>query len=252
MVQETNEYWPVISDEIGTTNASGMTGDGIVMAQAVGADTVGMGFVQMMPIADPVTGDLFTGILTQSTANYLFVNSEGKRFVNECEARDTLAKAAIENGGIFYMISDLPMAKTARVTNWETEMERGNAIMADTLEELGFDEAATQNLIASVAQHNKAVETGIDPEFGKNTFELKIEEAPFLATPRKPSLHHTMGGLRIDTQTHVLDQQGNIIPGLYAAGEVTGGIHGGNRLGGNAVADCFTFGKIAGETACGN
>ena len=77
----------------------------------------------------------------------------------------------------------------------------------------------------------------------------KVDDAPFFATPRKPALHHTMGGLTIDTQTHVLDEEGNPIPGLYAAGEVAGGIHAGNRLGGNAVADCFVYGRIAGETA---
>lgn len=90
---------------------------------------------------------------------------------------------------------------------------------------------------------------GEDPAFGKTSFAFKVEKGPFFATPRKPALHHTMGGLTIDTDAHVLDTEGNVITGLYAAGEVTGGIHGGNRLGGNAVADCLTFGRIAGSNA---
>ncbi|MDU6524890.1 MAG: FAD-binding protein, partial [Enterococcus sp.] len=83
----------------------------------------------------------------------------------------------------------------------------------------------------------------------KDVFDLKVEVAPFYATPRKPAVHHTMGGLKIDVNTHVLDKEGAVIPGLYAAGEVAGGIHAGNRLGGNSLTDIFTFGRIAGKTA---
>jgi len=254
MVQETNTYWEEIPDDTGTTNASGQTGDGIMMATAIGAGTTGMGFAQFMPVSDPVTGDLFTGLIPQVAANYIFVNGNGNRFVNETSARDTLTQAAIANGGTFYMIADADIAEEARwLTDWEVEVERGNAIMADSLEELaeklGFDETQTQNFLQAMADYNAHVESGEEDEFGKTNYDKGIYTAPFYATPRKPAIHHTMGGLTIDTGAHVLDTEGNIIAGLYAAGEVTGGIHGGNRLGGNAVADCMTFGKIAGTNA---
>lgn len=217
-------------------------------------DDTGMEYTQMMPIADPESGDLFTGLIPLSTANYVFVNADGQRFINEGEARDTLAKAVFENGGTFYMIADLNIAEDSRwLTDWETEVERGNTIMADSLEELaeklGFDAQQTQNFLEAIETYNGYVDAGEDPDFGKTSFAFKVEQGPFFATPRKPALHHTMGGLSIDTGAHVLDTQGNPIPGLYAAGEVTGGIHGGNRLGGNAVADCLTFGRIADTNA---
>ncbi len=103
--------------------------------------------------------------------------------------------------------------------------------------------------VETIEKYNSYVDAGHDLDFNKDAFNTKIDEGPFYATPRKPAVHHTMGGLKIDTETHVLDKEGKIIPGLYAAGEVAGGIHAGNRLGGNALADIFTFGRIAGENA---
>lgn len=252
MVQETNNYWPEIPDNTGTTNASGQKGDGIVMAQALGAATNGMEFTQLMAVSDPETGDLFTGLLPQSTADYIMVNKEGNRFVNECSPRDTLAIEAFNNGGEFYMIADINIAEDARwLSNWETEVERGNTIMADTLEELadklGFDDETKANFLATIENYNSYVDAGNDPDFNKTALNMKVVDAPFFASPRKPALHHTMGGLTIDTTTHVLKEDGEPIEGLYAAGEVVGGIHAGNRLGGNAVADVIVFGRIAGE-----
>lgn len=254
LVQETDNYWGNIPDDIGTTNVSGTTGDGMLMATEIGAGTTGTEYTQLMAIADPDTGDLFTGLIPKSTANYIFVNSEGKRFVNECAARDVLATAAIENGGTFYMIADINIAEDSRwLSNWEEQVERGNTIMADTLEELadkmGYNEEQKANFLKSIEDYNSYVDAGSDPEFGKTAFALKVEEGPFFASARKPAIHHTMGGLSINTSTNVLDTDGNIIEGLYAAGEVTGGIHAGNRVGGNAVTDAITYGRIAGETA---
>lgn len=254
MVQETDNYWGNIPDDIGTTNASGSTGDGIVMATAVGAATTGMEYTQLMAIADPESGDLFTGLVPMSTANYVFVNQEGNRFVNESAPRDVLAAAAIENGGLFYMIADINIAEDSRwLSNWEEQVERQNTIMADTLEELadklGFDETAKANFLKAMENYNSYVDAGEDPECGKTSFALKVEQGPFFASPRKPAIHHTMGGLKINATTEVLNENGEAIPGLYAAGEVCGGIHAGNRIGGNAVADALVFGRIAGETA---
>lgn len=108
-----------------------------------------------------------------------------------------------------------------------------------------------ENLEKTVAEYNKMVEAKSDTKFGRKLFDQKIEKAPFYATPRAPSIHHTMGGLEINTKAQVVDVLGNPIPGLYAAGEVTGGIHGSNRLGGNATADVLTFGRIAAKSALG-
>lgn len=253
MVQQYNNYWTEIPNNIGTTNASGLDGDGIVMGQAAGAALAGMEFAQLMPIADPETGDLFTGIAATTTSDYFFVNKEGKRFVDETAARDTLAKAALENGGEFFMLVDMDVAEECIWTDWREQVEDGNAYMADTLEELasmmGLNEEQTKNFLEEVEKYNSYVESGVDPEFGKPIFNHKFEKAPFFASPRKPAIHHTMGGLVIDNEAHVLNAAGEAIEGLYAAGEVAGGVHAGNRLGGNAIADCFVYGRIAGENA---
>lgn len=255
MLKQYNTYWSEIEDDIKTSNSPAITGDGIKLGESVGADLVGMGFTQMMPVSDPNTGALFTG-LQVPPANFVMVTQEGKRFVNEYESRDKLTQAAIDNGGLFYLIADDEIKKTAMNTNQakiDKEVAAGILYRADTLEELaeqlGMDPAV---LVDTVAKYNSYVSAGKDPEFGKNVFDLKVEVAPFYATPRKPAVHHTMGGLRIDTATHVLTKDGTIIPGLYAAGEVAGGIHAGNRLGGNALADIFTFGRIAGKNASKN
>lgn len=121
---------------------------------------------------------------------------------------------------------------------------------ADTLEELAVKiNMEPEVLRNTIDKYNSYVDAGFDPEFHKDTFSLKVEKSPFYATPRKPAVHHTMGGIKIDTQTRVLDENGQPIAHLYAAGEVAGGIHAGNRLGGNALTDIFTFGRIAGKTA---
>lgn len=104
-------------------------------------------------------------------------------------------------------------------------------------------------LEATVAESNKMVEAKNDPKFGRKLFDRQIIKPPFYATPRAPSIHHTMGGLMISPNAQVLDKNGKPIPGLFATGEVTGGIHGSNRLGGNATADVLTFGHIAAKSA---
>lgn len=251
MLQEYNTYWPAINDDIKTSNSPAITGDGINLGKAVGADLVGMGFSQMLPTCDPITGALFTG-LQVPPANFMMVTPQGKRFVNEFGTRDEISKAALEQGGLFYLIADEPISKTAYNTSPEKmdkEVQEGVLYRANTIEELaeqiGMDPAV---LVEEVKQYNEYAEAGYDPIFGKNVFDLKIEQAPFYATPRQPAVHHTMGGIRIDANTQVLDASGQVIPGLYAAG----GIHAGNRLGGNSLTDIFTFGRIAGRKAVEN
>lgn len=252
LVQKYNTSWENIDDDIATTNAPTITGDGIKLGQQAHAAVTGMGFIQMMPVSDPKTGELFSGIQCPP-ANFLMVNQQGKRFVNEYAERDVLAKAAFENGGLFYLIADNEIKKTAYNTSdeqLEQQVKDGRLFKADTLADLatqiGMD---PETLTKTVATYNSYVDQGKDPDFGKNVFDLTVEKAPFYATPRKPAIHHTMGGLTIDKGAHVLDKDGNQISGLYAAGEVAGGLHAGNRLGGNSLADIFTFGPIAAKSA---
>ena len=253
MVQKYNTYWEHIDDDIATTNSPAITGDGIALGKEAGADLVGMGFIQLMPVSDPKTGELFTGIQTPPE-NFIMVNQKGERFVNEFAERDTLAKAAIANGTLFYLIADDKIKKTAYNTteeSLEAQVKAGTLLKADTLEELA--EKAGMNpdtLVNTIKKYNSYVDAGNDPEFGKSAFNLKCEVAPFYATPRKPAIHHTMGGLKINPKAQVLNEKDQVIPGLYAAGEVAGGLHAGNRLGGNSLADIFTFGRIAADTAC--
>ncbi|MGT2799896.1 flavocytochrome c [Streptococcus marmotae] len=252
MLQEYNTYWTKIDDDIATSNTPAVTGDGIILGQSVGADVVGMGFSQMMPVSDPVTGALFSG-LQVPPANFIMVNQEGKRFVDEYGSRDKLSQAAIDNGGLFYLIADDRIKETAYNTSQEkidAQVAAGTLFRADTLEalaeQINIDPAT---LVETIRRYNQYVEDGYDPEFHKGGFDLKCVQAPYYATPRKPAVHHTMGGLKIDPSTHVLDTQSQVIAGLYAAGEVAGGLHAGNRLGGNSLTDIFTFGRIAGQTA---
>lgn len=247
MVVEYNNYWPGLSDTMPSTNAPTITGDGIVMAKAIGADLVGMGFAQLMPSSHPVDGSLFSGIWG-SAETQVFVNKESKRYVNEYAERDVLSKAALEQtDGIFYIICDNKIAKNADVAGMEA---KGNVVVADTLEELAEKLGIpADTFVETIERYNSFVDAQKDDDFGKPLFGEKIDEAPFVATPRSPSLHHTMGGVKIDTNTHVISTEGNVIDGLYAAGEVTGGLHAGNRLGGNAMTDFLVFGRIAGENA---
>ena len=252
MVQKYNTYWTKVDDDIATSNSPAITGDGIKLGTDVGADLVGMGFSQMMPVSDPVTGELFSG-LQVPPANFEMVNNKGDRFVDEYESRDVLSQAAIDNGSLFYLLADENIKGTAYNTSQEKineQVEAGTLFKDDTLEGLAEQiKVDPTELVTTITKYNSYVDAGHDPEFGKDVFDLKVEKAPFYATPRKPALHHTMGGLKIDSSAHVLDTSGQPISGLYAAGEVAGGLHAGNRLGGNSLADIFTFGRIAAQTA---
>ncbi|MHA2788528.1 flavocytochrome c [Corynebacterium sp. S7] len=254
MLQKYNTYWAEIADDTTTSNSPALQGDGINLGLQADAELVDMGFIQMLPTCDPKTGALFTG-LQVPPANFVMVNQQGRRFVNEFGSRDEISKAAIDNGTLYYLIADDEIKKTAYNTNQEkldhqVEKNDGTLYRADTLEELaeqiGIDPAV---LVEEITKYNSYVDAGSDPEFHKSAFDLKVEKAPFYATSRRPAVHHTMGGLKINTNTEVINTAGEVIPGLYAAGEVSGGIHAGNRLGGNALADIFTFGRFAGTNA---
>lgn len=181
------------------------------------------------------------------------VNTKGKRFVDEYGSRDQLSQAAIDNDGLFYLIADENIKETAYNTSQEkidAQVEAGTLFRTDTLEKLAeqinIDPAV---LVETITNYNSYVDASYDPEFDKGAFDLKVEKAPFYATPRKLAVHHTIGGLKIDTKAHVINENGQTIKGLFAAGEVAVGHHAGNRLGGNSLTDIFTFGRIATDTA---
>ena len=237
--------------------AKSATGAGIEMAVAIGADVTGMSDIQLHPCGTPGTG-LMENIRT-SGRNRIFVNIEGKRFVNEGAARDTLAQGVLDQPEQTYWIvvnkvrypeRDWVDANGATIANM---VAQNVVVEADTLEELAEKTGMkAENLIAEIENYNAVVRGEKEDALGflaNNKADVELTEGPWYACKKVATVHLTMGGLKINTNTEVIDVNGNVIPGLYAAGEVTGGIHGSNRLGGNAIADIMTYGKRAGEVA---
>jgi len=256
MRDQYNTIWPKLTD-IKTTNHKGATGDGILMAEKIDASIVQMENIQLLPMGDPETGSL-SGNIEQGVENRIFVNSSGNRFVDEGARRDVMTKALMEQeNSTMWVIVDQHSYPTGDTVNNFNEsidslVEQGRAFKADTLEDLAKQiNVEPENLKKAVEAFNASVD-GAKDEFGRTLFMDKIDTAPFYAGARVPTVHHTMGGIKITPETRVVDNNGVIIEGLFAAGEVTGGIHGSNRLGGNALADVNTFGRIAGEQAAKN
>lgn len=254
-----NTQWADLGDSIKSTNHAGATGDGIKMMQKLGADFVQMGNIQLLPLGDPVTGSL-SGNIEHDVETRIFINKEGNRFVNEGGRRDDMPNALFaQTDAYMWVVMDSDTYPTGDERNnfGETAnqlVEAGRAVKADTLEELAEKmNVPADTLIAAVTEFNRHAEggdlAGTPDEFGRTLYKTPIDTAPFYAAARIPTVHHTMGGVRINVNAQVLDENGNVIPGLYAAGEVTGGIHGANRLGGNALTDTVVFGRIAGESA---
>ena len=246
MVVEYNNYWPDLTTNAKTDNTPNATGDGIFLAQAVGANTLGMGFAQMLP-----TCTALDGVAGKGVGSKLYVNREGLRYVNENSERDVLSKAALaQTDAMFFGVGDAAMYNSQGENRIMDSVQKGYAFVGDTLEEAarkaGVDE---KNLVETIEKFNAYVDQQNDPEFGRYIFLGKVETAPFVLVGMAPALHHTMGGVQINPRTQVIDVNGEPIPGLYAAGEVCGGIHAGNRLGGNAIADIVIYGRIAGGEA---
>lgn len=245
---------PHLTSEMVSTSQPGATGDGIIIATRHGADTTGMNYVQVYPLATPGTGALQGRARKMSGLDDVIdVNKNGERFVKEDARRDEFVAAIKKQpGGVVYDINDSSIVKPLNSFNEDVEtlVSIGRIYKADSLADLAKQLGMpADKLEATVAEFNKMVEAKKDPKFGRKLFDRPIVKPPFYATPRAPSIHHTMGGLQISTNAQVLDKNGKPIPGLYAAGEVTGGIHGSNRLGGNATADVLTFGRIAAKSA---
>lgn len=230
-----------------TTNAPGIQGQGIEMAQAIGAATVDMDQIQIHPTVEANTAALITEGLRGDGA--ILINEEGKRFIDEVGTRDVVSAAEIaQTGSYSWLVVDQAMADASSVI--QGYIKKGYTVTGSTYEELGkamgVDAAA---FAETMEKWNGYVEAKNDPDFGRTSFANPLNTAPYYAVKVTAGVHHTMGGLKINANTEVLNEKGEVIPGLFAAGEVTGGVHGANRLGGNAVADFTVFGRIAGAAA---
>ena len=230
-----------------TTNAAGAQGQGIEMATAIGAGTVDMDQIQIHPTVEANTAALITEGLRGDGA--ILVNANGERFIDEVGTRDVVSAAEIAQPGSYsWLIVDQAMADASSVI--QGYIKKGYTAEGATYEELakaiGVDEAT---FAETMNNWNQCVADKADAEFGRTSFANPLDTAPYYAIKVTAGVHHTMGGLTINTNTEVLDTNGNVIPGLFAAGEITGGVHGANRLGGNAVADFTVFGRIAGQAA---
>lgn len=230
-----------------TTNAPGIQGQGIEMAQAIGAATVDMDQIQIHPTVEANTAALITEGLRGDGA--ILINEEGQRFIDEVGTRDVVSAAEIaQTGSYSWLVVDQAMVDASSVI--QGYIKKGYTVTGETYEELGkamgVDAAA---FAETMEKWNGYVEAKNDPDFGRTSFANPLNTAPYYAVKVTAGVHHTMGGLKINANTEVLNEKGEVIPGLFAAGEVTGGVHGANRLGGNAVADFTVFGRIAGAAA---
>ena len=241
------QYRPDLKGTV-TTNAPGATGDGIVMAEKVGADLVDIEQIQLHPTVEQTTSMLITESVRGDGA--ILVNQKGERFVNELLTRDAVSAAELAQEGQYaYIIFDQNLRDHLKAI--EKYVKNGLTKQADTIEglaeQLGIDPAV---LAKTLADWNEIVKNQKDTQFGRTTgMNADLTVAPYYAIQIAPGIHHTMGGVKINTSAEVIGVDGKPIPGLFAAGEVTGGVHGGNRLGGNAVADIVIFGRVAAESA---
>ncbi len=231
-----------------TTNHKGATGGGIALLEKLGAGTVDMGEIQIHPTVEQTTSYLISESIRGGGA--ILVNQKGSRFFNEMETRDKVSAQIIALPEKYaYIVFD----ENVRTKNKAADeyIAKGFVVSAEgpreLAEKLGMD---YHTFLATLERYNGFVENQYDEDFGRKTaLRNPIKDGPFHAIRIAPGVHHTMGGVTINAETEVLDKQQQVIPGAFAAGEVAGGIHGGNRIGGNAVADIIVFGTLAGHQA---
>ena len=242
------QYRPELRDAV-TTNQPGTQGDGIVFSTAVGADTVDIDQIQVHPTVEQTTATLLSENIRGDGA--ILVNTDGVRFTNELLTRDRVSEAewAQPGRGAFAVFDQSVHDNNLSIE--EKFVARNLIHVADNFNDLaklmGVPEDA---FVATVKSYNDNIANGVDDPLGRTKSLNPLVKPPYCALPVAPGVHHCMGGLRVNAAAEVLDADGNVIPGLFAAGEVTGGIHGGNRLGGNAVCDINVNGRQAQETAC--
>lgn len=232
-----------------TLNHPGATGDAFGWVTAIGGATIQMGNIQIHPTAEATNHILITEAVRGNGA--ILVNKDGRRFCNEMETRDVVSAAILEQAsGEAFLVFDQAVRKS--LASIETYANQHLLSEGTTIEELASRLGmSAERLSESISRYNSQQKAGVDDDFGRSATEMtaRLENAPFYAVRVTPAIHHTMGGLSVNTETQVLRADGTPIPGLYAAGEVTGGLHGANRLGGNGVADIVVNGRLAGMTA---
>ena len=229
-----------------TTNHPGAQGEGIVLSEKIGAQLVDMTEIQTHPTVVPKVGEMITEAVRGNGA--VLINKDGSRFYNELNTRDAVSAAILkQKDGVAYLFFDSDMQKSLKATN--KYIKQSYCVSGATIEEVaGKMGVPAAELQASIDAWKKGKAAGKDA-FGRADMPRNLDQAPFYAIMVTPAVHHTMGGVKIDPKTQVYNTKGQIIPGYFAAGEITGGVHGGNRLGGNAQADIVTFGRIAGQQA---
>ena len=266
MLNKYNTKWKDLSSATTTNRETSSNGDGINMGIKIGADTVDMKEIQLLYLGNVKNGKLtrYPKRDVNAVDEIIFINKDGKRFVNEGDRRDVISESILNlDENLFYILESgdgddyvdiySDDFESADGFNFKYLVDNEYIYVGDTLEELCEKiNVPVENLKNTIDDFNKCVDGEKKDNFGRTLYSTKMTKGPYVATPRKVSVHHTMGGLKINEKAQVLDANNNVIKGLYAAGEVTGGIHGANRLGGNAVADITIFGTIAGENIAKN
>lgn len=254
--QMVKKYNPSIDERFKTTDAPGTTGEALYMAQRAGAELVNMQYIQTYPICDPISG-VIELIADARFDGAILINQEGKRFVEELDRRDVISKAILNQPGSYcYVLWNDNIGKISNTVKahpeeYETFTKQGVMHTADSLKEIAdYFKIPYASLKATVDRVNQmAKDGGKDLDFHNRGGLKDMSTGKYYAIKAVPSVHHTMGGIRINPKAEALDKNGKPIPGLYAAGEVTGCTHGTNRLGGNAYTDIMVFGRIAAQQA---
>ncbi|MEK4512563.1 flavocytochrome c [Paenibacillus sp. FSL K6-2524] len=252
-IEMRKKYNPELDESYMSTDTQGTTGDGIIMAQEINADITNMENIQTYPICNPITG-VISLVADSRFDGAILINQGGTRFVEELERRDVISKAILAQEGRYAYqfwnqeIADIGKTIEVHKDEYEQLIKEGLLYKADTIEDAAnFFKVDAKTLKETISKVNEYAKTGKDLDYNHRGGLVSLEKGPYYIQKAVPSVHHTMGGLVIDTKAHVLTTEGEIIPGLYAAGEVTGVVHGANRLGGNAISDVITFGRIAGQ-----
>lgn len=236
-----------------STVTEGSTGDGIVMAEKIGAGLTNMESIQTYPVCNVETG-VISLLADTRFDGAILINQEGQRFVEELERRDVISNAILaQTGSYTYQlwnddINKISKTMEAHEGEYDELLKQKLIVKADTLEEAAeFFDIDIKELKETVKKVNQYAKEGKDKDFNHRGGLVSLDKGPYYIEKAAPSVHHTMGGLVINDKTEVLKEDGGVIPGLYAAGELTGVIHGSNRLGGNAITDIIVFGRIAGQ-----
>ena len=249
------KYNPKIDERFKTTDAPGTTGEALYMAERAGAQLVNMGYIQTYPICDPISGAIEL-IADARFDGAIMLNQEGKRFVEELQRRDVLSEAILNQTGRYCWvlwndnIGKISNTVKAHANEYEAFTKQGVMTTCDDLKCIAdFTKIPFDQLRKTVKRVSDMAGKGNDKDFNHRAGLMDMQQGKYYVIKAVPSTHHTMGGVRINEKAEALTAEGKVIPGLWAAGEVTGVTHGTNRLGGNAYTDIIVFGRIAGEAA---